>query len=199
MEKQGFRHFMLKEIYEQSSVVRMVLETYISNDWTAASTTSPINLSLPAEFYTDLEQVQIVACGTSWHASLVGKYLLEQLAQIPTQVHYASEFRYAPPPLMPNTLIVGVTQSGETADTLSAIAMDKQRRAEKTPQFRPRLLGITNRMQSSLARLVDYTIDIQAGIEIGVAATKLLLPSWLLFIASPSIWRIAAKLYQRLN
>ncbi|MDZ4879187.1 MAG: Glutamine--fructose-6-phosphate aminotransferase [isomerizing] [Chroococcidiopsis cubana SAG 39.79] len=172
MEKQGFRHFMLKEIYEQSSVVRMVLETYISNDWTAASTTSPINLSLPAEFYTDLEQVQIVACGTSWHASLVGKYLLEQLAQIPTQVHYASEFRYAPPPLMPNTLIVGVTQSGETADTLSAIAMDKQRRAEKTPQFRPRLLGITNRMQSSLARLVDYTIDIQAGIEIGVAATK---------------------------
>ncbi|MBD2305526.1 glutamine--fructose-6-phosphate transaminase (isomerizing) [Chroococcidiopsis sp. FACHB-1243] len=172
MEKQGFRHFMLKEIYEQSSVVRMVLETYIGNDWTAASTTSPINLSLPAEFYTDLEQVQIVACGTSWHASLVGKYLLEQLAQIPTQVHYASEFRYAPPPLMPNTLIVGVTQSGETADTLSAIAMDKQRRAEKTPQFRPRLLGITNRMQSSLARLVDYTIDIQAGIEIGVAATK---------------------------
>ncbi|MGL5926326.1 glutamine--fructose-6-phosphate transaminase (isomerizing), partial [Chroococcidiopsis sp.] len=142
------------------------------NDWTAASTTSTINLSLPAEFYTDLEQVQIVACGTSWHASLVGKYLLEQLAQIPTQVHYASEFRYAPPPLMPNTLIVGVTQSGETADTLSAIAMDKQRRAEKTPQFRPRLLGITNRMQSSLARLVDYTIDIQAGIEIGVAATK---------------------------
>jgi len=172
MEKQGFRHFMLKEIYEQSSVVRMALETYISSDWTAASTTSPINLSLPAEFYTDLEQVQIVACGTSWHASLVGKYLLEQLAQIPTQVHYASEFRYAPPPLMPNTLIIGVTQSGETADTLSAIAMDKQRRAAQTPQFRPRLLGITNRMQSSLARLVDYTIDIHAGIEIGVAATK---------------------------
>lgn len=172
MEKQGFRHFMLKEIYEQSSVVRTVLETYISSDWTADYTTNPISLGLPPEFYIDLEQAQIVACGTSWHASLVGKYLLEQLAQIPTQVHYASEFRYAPPPLTPNTLVVGVTQSGETADTISALAMDKQRRSGQMPQLHPRLLGITNRMQSSLARVVDYTIDIHAGIEIGVAATK---------------------------
>ncbi|NJO40112.1 MAG: glutamine--fructose-6-phosphate transaminase (isomerizing) [Cyanobacteria bacterium CRU_2_1] len=172
MEKQGFKHFMLKEIYEQPSVVRTGLEAYINRHWTSESTSNPISLGLPPEIYTDLEQIQIVACGTSWHASLIGKYLLEQLAQVPSQVHYASEFRYAPPPLTASTLIVGVTQSGETADTLSAITMEKQRRANQSAPFRPRLLGITNRMQSSLTRLMDCAIDIHAGIEIGVAATK---------------------------
>jgi glucosamine--fructose-6-phosphate aminotransferase (isomerizing) len=172
MEKQGFKHFMLKEIYEQPSVVRTGLEAYINSHWTAADPTNPINLGLLPEIYTDLEQIHIIACGTSWHASLIGKYLLEQLAQIPSHVHYASEFRYAPPPMTANTLVIGVTQSGETADTLSAIMMEKQRRADRSGPFAARLLGITNRMQSTLARTVDCAIDIHAGIEIGVAATK---------------------------
>jgi len=172
VEKQGFKHFMLKEIFEQPGVVRACLEAFANPDWTAASTDAPINLDLPAEFYENLDQIQIVACGTSWHASLVGKYLLEQLAGIPTQVQYASEFKYAPPPLTANTLIMGVTQSGETADTLAALEMEKKRRIAKGDRFFPKLLGITNRTDSTLGSLVDYLIDTHAGMEIGVAATK---------------------------
>lgn len=172
VEKQGFRHFMAKEIYEQPGVVRSCLETYLHSDWSPESGVSPIQLNLPEAFYADLEQVQIVACGTSWHASLVGKYLLENLAEIPTQVQYASEFRYSPPPLMPQTLTIGVTQSGETADTLSALEMEKRRRLDREPKYAAKLLGITNRPDSTLGHLVDYLIDTRAGIEIGVAATK---------------------------
>lgn len=172
VEKQGFKHFMLKEIYDQPGVVRTGLETYLNANWTATSTTAPLNLGLPDEFLDGLEQIQIVACGTSWHAGLVGKHLLEQLAGIPTTVHYASEFRYAPPPLMANTLTIGVTQSGETADTLSALQMEMQRRAHHSDAFRSRTLGITNRPDSTIAHLVDHIIDTHAGIEIGVAATK---------------------------
>jgi glucosamine--fructose-6-phosphate aminotransferase (isomerizing) len=120
-----------------------------------------------------VERIQILACGTSRHAAQVGAYLLEQLAGIPTSVFYASEFRYAPPPLGPNTLTIGVTQSAETADTLAALAMKQERRrAVADPAFAPRLLGITNRPESSLGRLVDQILDIGAGIEVGVAATK---------------------------
>jgi len=169
VEKQGFKHFMLKEIHEQPGVVRASLDAYFNP---AESTESPINLGLPEEFYTDLEQIHIVACGTSWHAALIGKYLLEQLAGISTQVHYASEYRYAPSPLTPNTLIVGVTQSGETADTLAALVMEKERRQGKEPKYQARLLGITNRPESSLGHLVPHVISTLAGIEIGVAATK---------------------------
>ncbi len=170
VEKQGFKHFMLKEIHEQPGVVRASLEAYFSN--LGQSERSPINLGLPEDFYTDLEQIQIVACGTSWHAALIGKYLLEQLAGIPTQVHYASEYRYAPSPLTPNTLIVGVTQSGETADTLAALTMEKERRQGKEPKYQARLLGITNRPESSLGHMMPHIISTLAGIEIGVAATK---------------------------
>jgi glucosamine--fructose-6-phosphate aminotransferase (isomerizing) len=173
VEKQGFKHFMLKEIYEQPGVVRSCLETYIDSHWTAADHRhSPIRLNLPPELYADLQQIQIVACGTSWHAALVGKYLLEQLAELPTSVQYASEFRYAPSPLTPHTLTIGVTQSGETADTLAALAMEKQRRSGHSAEFQARLLGITNRPESSLGDLVPHIIDTHAGIEIGVAATK---------------------------
>jgi glutamine---fructose-6-phosphate transaminase (isomerizing) len=119
-----------------------------------------------------VSQINIVACGTSWHAGLVGKYLLEQLAGIPTTVQYASEYRYAAPPMTANTLVIGVTQSGETADTLAALEMEKQRRSDKTGEFASRLLGITNRPESNLGRMVDHVIDTKAGIEIGVAATK---------------------------
>jgi glucosamine--fructose-6-phosphate aminotransferase (isomerizing) len=172
VEKQGFKHFMLKEIYEQPGVVRAGLEAYLDSNWTVQSGQSPIQLGLDDAFYQDLEQIQIVACGTSWHAGLVGKYLLEQLAEIPTQVHYASEFRYSPTPLTPHTLTIGVTQSGETADTLSALDMEKRRRSEMGGKFQPKLLGITNRLDSTLAQVADYLLNTHAGIEIGVAATK---------------------------
>jgi glutamine---fructose-6-phosphate transaminase (isomerizing) len=183
VEKQGFRHFMLKEIYEQPGVVRTCLEAYLNNNWStqaksletnggAPTSGKPVELGIPISLYENLEQIQIIACGTSWHASLVGKYLLEQLAGIPTMVQYASEFRYAPTPLTANTLTIGVTQSGETADTLAALDMEKQRRSKLESKYQPRLLGITNRSESSLGHMVPDLIETHAGIEIGVAATK---------------------------
>ncbi len=183
-DKQGYKHFMLKEIHEQPSVIRACLEAYLPAEHQSAINPgnledpavpphqSPVKLNLPAELYDNLEQIKILACGTSWHASLVGGYLLEQLAGIPTVVHYASEFRYAPPPLQPNTLTIGVTQSGETADTLAALEMEVARRNEKGGAFAPRLLGITNRPECSLAHLTPHLITTPAGIEVGVAATK---------------------------
>jgi glutamine---fructose-6-phosphate transaminase (isomerizing) len=172
VEKQGFKHFMHKEIYEQPAVVRACLEAYLDNDWHPESTESPINLNLPKELCADVEQISILACGTSWHASLIGKYLLEQLANIPTSVQYASEYRYSPAPLTANTLIIGVTQSGETADTLAALGMEQQRRAGFADKFRSRMLGITNRNESSIAHMMPHIIHTHAGIEVGVAATK---------------------------
>jgi glutamine---fructose-6-phosphate transaminase (isomerizing) len=172
IEKQGFKHFMAKEIYEQPAVVRTCLEAYLDMEWTPASGKSPIRLDLPEEIYTDLEHIQIVACGTSLHAGMVGRFLLENLAQIPTLIQYASEFRYAPPPLMANTLTIGITQSGETADTLAAVEIEKVRRKGKEPRYAARLLAVTNRTDSAIARLVGTVIDTHAGMEIGVAATK---------------------------
>ena len=174
VEKQGFRHFMLKEIHEQPSVVRTCLEVYFNSNWHEKDnpTVNPLNLNLKPELSQDLEHIQIVACGTSWHASLVGKYLLEQIAQIPTFVQYASEFRYSPIPIMRNTMTIGVTQSGETADTLAALEMERQRRSVLSAEFRPRIVGISNRPESTLGGMVDQLINTYAGIEIGVAATK---------------------------
>ncbi|MGB7084330.1 MAG: glutamine--fructose-6-phosphate transaminase (isomerizing) [Phormidesmis sp.] len=177
VEKQGFKHFMLKEIYEQPGVVRTCLEAYLDTAWEPESGQSPIRLDLPDALLEGVQHVQLLACGTSWHASLVGKYLLEQVAGIPAFVQYASEFRYAPAPLMANTLTIGVTQSGETADTLAALDMEQTRRAASCAESgndanAPRMLGITNRADSSLGRLIEHVIDTKAGIEIGVAATK---------------------------
>jgi glutamine---fructose-6-phosphate transaminase (isomerizing) len=172
VEKQGFKHFMLKEIHEQPGVVRTCLETYLVEEWQPNQAQSPIRLDLPANLYDNLEHIHILACGTSWHASLVGKYLLEQVAGIPTEVHYASEYRYAPAPLTPNTLMIGVTQSGETADTLAALELEQRRRADRQDAYQARFLGITNRPESSLGRMIPHVIDTHAGIEIGVAATK---------------------------
>ncbi|HAC66310.1 MAG TPA: glutamine--fructose-6-phosphate aminotransferase, partial [Cyanothece sp. UBA12306] len=174
VEKQGFRHFMLKEIYEQPSVVRSCLETYLQPNWHSQNNAdiSPIDLGLAAQLCHNVDYIQIVACGTSWNASMVGKYLLEQVAGIPTMVQYASEFRYSPAPMMANTLTIGVTQSGETADTLAALEMEKQRKMGLESPYDARILGITNRPESTLAHMVDRIINTQAGIEIGVAATK---------------------------
>ena len=166
VEKQGFKHYMLKEIYEQPGVFRAGLARYISE-------ANHVQLGLPAGFIDSMERVEILACGTSWHASLIGKYLLEQVAGIPTTVQYASEYRYSPPPSLQNTLVIGVTQSGETADTLAALELAKSRG--------DRCLGITNRTESSIARVADAIIDTQAGIEIGVAATKTFIAQLLIF------------------
>ena len=174
VEKQGFRHYMLKEIYEQPAVVRSSLDSYINPNWHADDNPdfSPINIGLTSDVTDNLEHIQILACGTSWHAALVGKYLLEQVSGIATTVDYASEFRYSPKPAIPNTLTIGVTQSGETADTIAALESERARRADLDSKYHARLLAITNRAESSIAQICDRIIDTQAGIEIGVAATK---------------------------
>lgn len=174
VEKQGYRHYMLKEIHEQPGVVRSSLETYLNSEWKAAENPnfSPVNLGLNSELLSGLEHIQVVACGTSWHASLIGKYLLEQLAAIPTTVDYSSEYRYAPKPLIPNTLTIGVTQSGETADTIAALEMEQARRTQASNYAPAKLLAITNRAESTIAQICGQIINTQAGIEIGVAATK---------------------------
>ena len=174
VEKQGFRHYMLKEIYEQPSVVRTSLDTYLNPNWHADENPdySPVNIGLTPNLTNNIEHIQIVACGTSWHAALIGQYLLEQVAGIPTTVDYASEFRYSPKPIIPNTLTIGVTQSGETADTIAALESERARRASLKPIFQAKLLAITNRPESTIAQICDRIIDTHAGIEIGVAATK---------------------------
>ena len=174
VEKQGFRHYMLKEIHEQPGVVRTSLETYLNPNWHASENPdfSPINLGLSSQLYQNTDYIQIVACGTSWHASLIGKYLLEQLAGIPTTVDYASEYRYSPKPIIAKTLTIGVTQSGETADTIAALEMEQARRSQLNSKYQAQLLAITNRAESTIAQICNHVIDTQAGIEIGVAATK---------------------------
>ena len=174
VEKQGFRHYMLKEIYEQPAVVRTCLDKYINPNWHGDENPdySPVNLGLIPNLTDNLEHIQILACGTSWHAALIGKYLLEQIAGIPTTVDYASEFRYSPKPIIPNTLTIGVTQSGETADTIAALESERARKESLEPKFQAKLLAITNRAESTIAQICDRIIDTHAGIEIGVAATK---------------------------
>jgi glucosamine--fructose-6-phosphate aminotransferase (isomerizing) len=174
-DKRSFRHFMLKEIHEQPETAAL---------WVARHLPEGALVALPLDeaVYAGVEQIQILACGTSRHAAKVGAYLLEQLAGVPTSVFYASEFRYAPPPLRPHTLTIGVTQSGETADTLAALVMEQERRQGLADRaYQPRLLGITNRPESSLGRLVPHLLDIGAGIEVGVAATKTFLGQLLAF------------------
>ncbi len=180
-DKRHYRHFMLKEIHEQPETARLWVERHLPLNLKAAY---PVALPFDDAFYADIERIQILACGTSRHAALVGAHLLEQFAGVPASVYYASEFRYAPPPLAPNTLTIGVTQSGETADTLAALAMDAERRkAQADPAYAPRQLGVTNRVESSLARQVPNILDIGAGIEVGVAATKTFLGQLLAFYA----------------
>ncbi len=202
-EKQGFRHYMLKEIHEQPGVVRTCLENYLTADWLdSAAAGSPVNLGLSDDLYTDVQRIQILACGTSWHASLVGKYLIEQLAGIPTMVQYASEFRYSPAPLTPNTITIGVTQSGETADTIAALEMEKDRRTRYAKAgFEPRLVGITNRPESTIAHLVPNLIVTPTGIEVGVAATKTFVAQVMAFyfVALELAYRRQCLSPQRLN
>ena len=170
-DKKNFKHYMLKEIYDQPDIAKIWLEKYLTKD--LKTDQFQINYSFDTEFFNSIERIEIVACGTSKHAAMVGKFLLEQFSGIPTNVFYASEFRYSPPPLLPNTLTIGVTQSGETADTIAAINMEIKRRSSiEDTNFKPNLIAITNRIESSIGRKITNIIDISAGIEIGVAATK---------------------------
>ena len=184
-DKRSFRHFMLKEIHEQPETAALWVARHLPEPATASGPPGPAHLvALPLDeaVFEGVERIEILACGTSRHAALVGAHLLEQLAGIPTGVFYASEYRYSPPPLARHTLTIGVTQSGETADTLAALAMEQERRQLMAdPAYAPRLLGITNRPESSLGRLVPHILDIGAGIEVGVAATKTFLGQLLAF------------------
>ena len=170
VEKKNFKHYMLKEIYDQPQIANDWIKKFLGKD---SSSFTSINYSFDIEFLNNIDQIQILACGTSRHAALIGSYLLEQYAGIPTSVFYASEFRYSPPPLLPNVLTIGVTQSGETADTLAALNMEiKRRESSAKESYKPNLIAITNRLDSSIARIIPNIIDISAGIEVGVAATK---------------------------
>jgi glucosamine--fructose-6-phosphate aminotransferase (isomerizing) len=160
-EKGGFKHFMLKEIYEQPRAVRDTVQGRISLD-TGRVYLDQMNIT-EAEF-KQFDRVMIAACGTSWHAGLAGKYMIEQFARIPVEVDYASEFRYRDPVINERTLLIVISQSGETADTIAALREAKERGA--------RILAVCNVQGSMITREADCTILTHAGPEIGVASTK---------------------------
>ncbi len=160
-EKSGYRHFMLKEIFEQPEAVGNTLLGRLNEDRSGVDLSE---IGFSPEQWRSFRDIKIVACGTSWHAGLVAKYWLENLARIPAEVDIASEFRYRDPMVGPETLVVGISQSGETADTLAALREARRRGAS--------LLAICNVMESSVARLCDGVLYTHAGPEIGVASTK---------------------------
>ncbi|RON93021.1 glutamine--fructose-6-phosphate transaminase (isomerizing) [Pseudomonas fluorescens] len=160
-DKGEFRHYMLKEIHEQPVVVQRTLEGRLSNNQVLVQAFGP----QAAELFAKVRNVQIVACGTSYHAGMVARYWLEELAGIPCQVEVASEFRYRKVVVQPDTLFVTISQSGETADTLAALRNAKQLGFLAS-------LAICNVGISSLVRESDLTLLTQAGREIGVASTK---------------------------
>jgi glucosamine--fructose-6-phosphate aminotransferase (isomerizing) len=161
-EKGGFKHFMLKEIYEQPRAVRETVEGRISLDTGRVFLDDMKNLT-EADF-RGLKSIKIAACGTSWHAGIAGKYMIEQLARVGVEVDYASEFRYRDPVLDQDTLLLVISQSGETADTIAALREVKERGGK--------VLSICNVQGSMITREADGTILTHAGPEIGVASTK---------------------------
>lgn len=161
LEKGGYEHFMLKEIFQQPTTIKESMRGRISAEegW--------INLSGLDEYINRIinaDRIIFVACGTSWHSALIGEYLIEEIARIPVEVEYASEFRYRNPILSEKDVVVAISQSGETADTLAALELAKERKAL--------LYGIVNVVGSSIARIVDCGSYVHAGPEIGVASTK---------------------------
>jgi|AntRauTorckE5430_2_1112549.scaffolds.fasta_scaffold00055_7 glucosamine--fructose-6-phosphate aminotransferase (isomerizing) len=161
LEKEGYDHFMLKEIYEQPRTIRDAMRGRIS------SKESRVTLRGMEEFanrFVRANRIIIVACGTSYHSGLIGEYLIEDLARIPVEVEYASEFRYRNPILHERDIVIALSQSGETADTLAALELAKKKGAM--------IYGIVNAVGSSIARLTDAGSYIHAGPEIGVASTK---------------------------
>lgn len=161
LSKMGFKHFMLKEIHEQPDVIRNVLSGKLYN------IDEPISLKevqLTKESLKKLSRIQIIACGTSLHAAMVGKYLIEDFCGIPVDIEASSEYIYRKTVTDKNILVIGVSQSGETADTITAIKQSKEQGSH--------ILIITNRPDSTIAREADSLVPINAGIEVSVAATK---------------------------
>jgi glutamine---fructose-6-phosphate transaminase (isomerizing) len=159
-EKGGYKHFMLKEIFEQP---RAVLDTFRGRVLPETGDAA-LELGRAAHALAQVRRVLLVACGTSWHAALIGKYMIEEMARIPVEVDYGSEFRYRQPVLDQHTLFVGISQSGETADTIAAGREAKHHGATA--------VAISNVMDSTLARESDGVFYTHAGPEIGVAASK---------------------------
>jgi len=160
-EKGSFDHFMLKEIYEQPETLENAMRGRL-NDADASAHFGGLNLS--TRQIRRAERIILTACGTSYHAAMVGEYLIEEYARMPVEVEYASEFRYRNPPIDRNTIVIAITQSGETADTLAAVRESK-RKGHPT-------LAICNVVGSSIAREADGGVYLHAGPEIGVASTK---------------------------
>jgi glucosamine--fructose-6-phosphate aminotransferase (isomerizing) len=160
-EKEGYKHYMLKEIHEQSRAVR---DTFTGRMFEESGEIFFNDLQLSSGDWAKIRKVHIVACGTSWHAGLVGKFLLEDAARIPIEVDYGSEYRYRNPIIDESTLVIGVTQSGETADTIAGMQEAKRRGAK--------LITICNVIGAAATRMSDGVIYTNAGPEIGVASTK---------------------------
>lgn len=158
-EKGGYDHFMLKEIHEQPSAIKNTITPRIKNFLPDFS-----GDNVPDSLFKDINQITFVACGTAMHAGMIGKYVIESLARIPVQVEIASEFRYKNPIIKKEDLVVIISQSGETADSLAALRLAKERGAK--------VLAIVNVVGSSIAREADYVIYTWAGPEIAVASTK---------------------------
>ena len=161
LEKGGFPHFMLKEIFEQPHTIRDCVRGRIGNSGSRVTLSGVIE---HADVFRRAKRIIIVACGTSWHAGLIGKRLIEEYARIPVVVEYASEFRYSNPIVTPDDVVIAISQSGETADTLAAIKLAKERGAF--------VYGVCNVVGSSIARATDSGTYIHVGPEIGVASTK---------------------------
>jgi glutamine---fructose-6-phosphate transaminase (isomerizing) len=161
VELNGFDHYMLKEIFEQPDALRNTLRGRLSDD-DATAVLGGLNLT-PSQLRS-IKRIVFTACGTSWHSALVGEYMMEEIAQIPVEVEYASELRYRNSPMWDNTLVFAITQSGETADTLAALR-EMKRKGHRT-------LAICNVIGSSIAQEAEGGIYLHAGPEIGVASTK---------------------------
>jgi glucosamine--fructose-6-phosphate aminotransferase (isomerizing) len=160
-EKAGHKHFMLKEILEQPNAVR---DTVLGRVSLESGSVFLNEMAISADELRAIDKVALLACGTSWHSALVGKFMIEELARVPAEVDYGSEFRYRNPILSQRTLAVAITQSGETADTLAALREAKARGA--------RSLAVCNVVGSMATREAEGTIYTHAGPEIGVASTK---------------------------
>src|SRR5262249_47488164 len=160
-DKGVFEHYMLKEIYEQPEALENALRGRLDESDASAHFGG---LNLDVQQLRRADRLILTACGTSYHAALVGEYLIEEFARIPVEVEYASEFRYRNPPIDRNTIVVAITQSGETADTLAALRESK-RKGHPT-------LALCNVVGSSIAREADGGVYLHAGPEIGVASTK---------------------------
>lgn len=161
LEKGGFPHFMLKEIYEQPRTIIDCIRGRVNPEGTDVILSGVRDNQ---EKFLNTDRIIIVACGTSWHAGLIGKHLIEELCRIPVEVEYASEFRYRNPIIRPNDIVIAISQSGETADTLAAVELARNRGAF--------IYGICNVIGSSIARATDSGSYIHVGPEIGVASTK---------------------------